>query len=413
MPDLRRHPAYTGLKRFRGGWLALLAATMIALYLCWRMLQPFVEVPLWAAVLVIVFYPVHQDLLRRTGRPSLSALLSCILVATVILLPLTFITIIVAEEAVRFALELPANYERLFNPNSRPMQLLARFGLEDALTREKLETALTDIVPQVVRGGGGLALTILITLLKTFFVVFTMYYLFRDAERVRDVLRKTLPLQPAQSERIFARTREVINASVHGVLVIAILQGILGGLAWWILGLPSPLLWGSVMVLLSTIPLIGSTVVWVPTAIYLAATGSYGKALFLVAWGTLVIASADNFLRPRLVGGKTRLHELLVFFSVVGGLKVFGILGIVVGPVVVAITLALLDVFRNAEQPLQQSVAAGGTEPTLAEIQSNLREVPPEQPAGAPPTPDNISPDAPAPAPPDADPLGKGHPSPI
>jgi predicted PurR-regulated permease PerM len=159
-----------------------------------------------------------------------------------------------------------------------------------------------------------------------------------------------LPLERSQSEEIFTRTRDVIDASLYGVLVIAMIQGALGGLAFWVLGLPSAIVWAVVMIFLSMIPMAGAFIVWVPAAIYLAATGHWVKALILVAWGVLVIGTIDNFLRPKLVGEKTRLHELFIFFSVLGGLKVFGVLGIVLGPVVLAITLALLDVFRQADR---------------------------------------------------------------
>jgi predicted PurR-regulated permease PerM len=177
-----------------------------------------------------------------------------------------------------------------------------------------------------------------------------MYYLFRDGERIMRALPEMLPLERSQSEAIFARTRDVISASLYGVLVIAIIQGALGGLAFWALDLPSAIVWAVVMTFLSMIPMAGSFLVWVPAAIYLGITGHWGKALILVAWGTLVIGTVDNFLRPKLVGERTRLHELFIFFSVLGGLKVFGVLGIVLGPVVLAITLALLDVFRHAER---------------------------------------------------------------
>jgi predicted PurR-regulated permease PerM len=144
------------------------------------------------------------------------------------------------------------------------------------------------------------------------------------------------------------RTREVIDASVYGVITVAVIQGALGGLAFWALGLPSAIIWGVVMVFLSMVPMLGAFLVWVPAAIYLALTGQYVKAVILVLWGTLVIGMIDNFLRPKLVGGRTRLHELLIFFAVLGGLNVFGVLGVVLGPVVLAITLSLIDVYKAA-----------------------------------------------------------------
>jgi predicted PurR-regulated permease PerM len=188
---------------------------------------------------------------------------------------------------------------------------------------------------------------------QMFFVIFTMYYLFRDGDKIFFAVRDALPLDQDEATAIMARTREVIGASVYGVFAIAIIQGTLGGLAFWALGLPSALVWGVAMVFLSMIPMLGAFLVWVPAAIYLAVTGHPVKAILLVLWGTLVIGMVDNFLRPKLVGSRTRLHELLIFFSVLGGLQVFGVLGIVLGPVVLAITMALVAVFRAADRSFE------------------------------------------------------------
>ena len=156
------------------------------------------------------------------------------------------------------------------------------------------------------------------------------------------------------------------------MLVIASIQAVLGGLAFWALGLPEPLLWSVVLFFLSMIPMAGSFIVWVPAALYLALTDHWVKALVLSLWCMGVVGMIDNVLRPRFVGKRTRLHELLIFFSVLGGLQVFGIVGLVMGPVVVAITLALVDVFRKADRPV------GTDEPTLIEQQAALRNVPME-----------------------------------
>src|SRR2546423_654234 len=197
-----------------------------------------------------------------------------------------------------------------------------------------------------------------------------MYYLFRDGERLRAAVHNLLPLEDRKAHEIIERTGEVIGASVYGVLVIATIQGVLGGLAFWALGLPSPLLWGVVMIFLSMIPVAGAFVVWVPAAIYLVIMGHWGKAVVLAAWGTLAIGMVDNVLRPKLVGERTRLHELLIFFSVLGGLQVFGIIGLVLGPVIVAITIALLDVLRQADD----STRVDSDDTTLIEEQAELRD---------------------------------------
>lgn len=150
---------------------------------------------------------------------------------------------------------------------------------------------------------------------------------------------------------------------MYGVIVLAVIQGILGGLAFLVLGLPDPFVWGAVMVVLSTIPVTGSFLVWGPAAVYLAATGRWGAALLLAAWGLLVIGLIDNFLRPKLMGQKARVHELLLFFAVLGGLVVFGVAGLVFGPVLLAVTLSLLDVIRQTGRPAD----AISRDPGLAE----------------------------------------------
>jgi len=153
-----------------------------------------------------------------------------------------------------------------------------------------------------------------------------------------------------QSDVLIMRTKQVVSASVYGVVTIAIIQATLGGLAFWVLGIPSPLLWAVLMGFICMIPVAGSFLVWLPLAIYLMIMGHWTKAIILIVWGALVISTVDNFLRPKLVGTQTRLHELFVFFSVLGGISVFGLLGIVLGPVVLAITLGLLQIFQVQER---------------------------------------------------------------
>ena len=355
------HPhAPQTMERFGARWIGLLAGTLIALYLCWRLVEPFVEVLLWASVLVIIFYPVHARILQRLRRPSTAAILSCLLVGLVIIGPLTLIAVAITHEAVGAADALEAGVNQVLAPDSRARQTLGRWvDLDQLLGGEWKGSAVEWVQGRTAAVAGGTFRVlgrVVGALLKIFFVVFTMYYFFRDSERIGHALHDVLPLEAEQSHRIFDRTREVISASLYGVVVIAAIQGALGGIGFAILGLRSPLMWGAVMFLLSMIPLIGSTIVWVPTALFLLATGHWGKGIFLIIWGAGVIAMVDNLLRPRLVGGRARLHELIIFFSVLGGLQLFGILGLVVGPVVVAITLALLDVFRHAHRPAAVTV---------------------------------------------------------
>ena len=343
------------VQRIQPRWIALLAATAACLYLCWLMLLPFINVLAWAAVLVVVFYPVHRRLVERTKRPATSALISCLLVIFVILLPLSLITLALVREFSGAAQAVQNYISAFLDPNSAIAgRLLGWLGnyidIEQLRNPQSIQEHLQQVAGTVAQRTLGLVGGALGVVVQVFFIIFTMYYLFRDGAKIVQALPDVLPLERAQSAEVISRTREVISASVNGVLVIAAIQGALGAVAFFALKVPSALVWGVVMTFLSLIPMAGAFVVWIPAAIFLALTGHWVKAALLVAWGALVIGTVDNFLRPKLVGEKTKLHELFIFFSVLGGLQVFGVLGLVLGPVVLAVTLALLDVMRHVDR---------------------------------------------------------------
>jgi predicted PurR-regulated permease PerM len=361
------------------GFVSLLIVLGIALYMCWRMLQPFFNVLLWATVLAVVFYPMHRRVRARTGQPTLAAALSTLLVIVFILLPVTFITVAVVRELTGAAQGLQQGMAT-FSLESWPRVAWAMDWVGQYVHLDR-EAAQKFVVERMQTWGAALASSTLVVVggavgavVQMILVVFTLFYLFRDGERIKQAAYRMLPIERVQAHDIALRTREVIGATVNGVLVIAAIQGTLGTLIFWILGLPSPLLWGVVMFFLCMIPMAGAFLVWAPAALYLALTGHYVKGLILVIWGVLVIGTIDNVLSPRLVGQRAKLHELLVFFAVLGGLEVFGVLGLVLGPVVVAITLALIEMVRQSYREPWETLP----EETVMEQQADLRDVPEE-----------------------------------
>lgn len=356
------------------GHIALVIALIFALYICWLIFQPFVNVLLWATVLTVVFYPLHRRIRLGVRQPEAAAALSTVLVIVLIVIPITFVTIAIVGELRDLAQALQANVQQEGGPTI-PGLAFVLDKVDDyvhidraqaqAFLAERIETwgaALAASTLVVV--GGALGAVVQIGL-----VIFTMFYLFRDGHRIRTAVYDTLPIERVQMLDIVARTKEVIAATIYGVLVIAAIQGTLGTFIFWILGLPSPLLWGVVMFVFCMIPMAGAFLVWVPAAAYLALTGAYAKAIILVIWGIVVIGSIDNLLSPRLVGQRARLHELLIFFGVLGGLQIFGILGVVLGPVMVAVTLALVEMVRQVFM-----LPGEPAHPTLLERQDQLRE---------------------------------------
>jgi predicted PurR-regulated permease PerM len=344
--------------------LALLAITAIAVYLCWLMIEPFFEVLVWAAVLALVSYPVYERLIRWGRSPFLSAMLTTQLVLLTVVVPLTFLSLMLVRELSDAIPQIHRGVLTLLDPDTPIRRWLQQYFdvnaiLDPEFVRGRLSGFTAAVAAQVVEIAGD----VFGAIVQGCFVLFTLYFLLKDADRIIAASRAFVPLESDQTDRILRQTREIIQASLHGVMAIAAIQGALGGVAFWVLGLSSPLLWGVVMFFSSMIPMAGAFIVWVPAAAYLLITGHWVKALVLCIWGGVVIGMIDNVLRPRLVGQRTKLHELIVLFSVLGGLKVFGVLGLVVGPVVVAITFALIDVLRQANA-LRDGRAMAGSAPT-------------------------------------------------
>lgn len=358
------------------GLITLGIVLALALYICWLMLQPFVKVLLWAAVLAVVFYPLHRRIKARVGSAPTAAALSTALVIVLILLPASFITIAVVRELAGAADNVQAAVQRLSQASTIPGLGWVLDAARDYIDIDA-EAAQEFVAERLETWAGALAASTLVfvggavgAIVQMLLAVFTLFYMFRDGDRIRQAVYDVLPLERIQMHDIAARTREVIAATIYGVLVIAAIQGTLGAFIFSILGLPSPLLWGVVMFFLSMIPMAGAFLVWVPAAIYLALTGSWVQAAVLVGWGVLVIGTIDNFLSPRLVGRRARLHELLIFFGVLGGIQVFGVLGLVLGPVTVAVTLALVEMMRQAYQPPAATLPGK----TVLEQQAQLRQ---------------------------------------
>jgi predicted PurR-regulated permease PerM len=195
--------------------------------------------------------------------------------------------------------------------------------------------------------------------------LFTLFFLFRDREPVAATIRSLMPMSERETDYFFDRIRSMTHATIYGTVVVALVQGGLGGLMFWLVGIPGALLWGVAMALLSMIPTAGAFIIWLPTAVVLGAQGEWGKAALIGAWGALVVGTIDNLLYPSLVGKEMRLHTLPVFFAIVGGVALFGAAGVVLGPVVLAATIALIDILRKrtaggrpAATPTRQGLTA-------------------------------------------------------
>lgn len=332
------------LTRSRSSALVLMAMTAVAFYLCWRMTEPFVPALAWALALAILGYRLHRWLTQRIRNPN-----ACAALATAFMV--LFIAVPIAATAPSVAGSIKDGWETLRSEsiqkrlenvtrNNPSLALAASFVARHAPSSDELAKQLAPGLSNLVTGSVWVGMQLLITF-------FALFYLLRDREKALHYLRFFVPLTTSEAERLTRRVAEVVRASVFGTLIVAAIQGLLGGLMFWWLGLPAPLLWGAVMCLLSVLPIFGAAIVWVPAAILLALEGSWEKALILTLWGSVVVALIDNLLYPVLVGNRLRLHTLLVFIAIVGGLLMFGASGLVLGPGVLAITIAAMDIWHE------------------------------------------------------------------
>jgi predicted PurR-regulated permease PerM len=350
--------------------LLLLIALVFALF--YRIIAPFFVPIAWAAILVITVQPLHARLCRRFRRPGSSAFLMTILVSVVIIGPLVYLVAALVGEAAGLYAKVQAglsqqSFEWIDIRNHPLVQgLLKRLeGVIDT-SQWNLQNAVANMLKEV----SGFVVTNTATFLTNIgraifqfvLILLTMYYLFKDGDKLVGQVRESIPLPRDRSGRMLAQVTDVVRATIYGGLAVAAIQGALGGLMFWILGIPSPVFWGTVMGFLSLIPVLGAFIVYIPAALILAFSGSYIKAVILLGLGVGVVSQIDNFLKPMLISGRTHLHPLLLFFSILGGLQVFGFLGLVLGPVVAAVFVGVFELYRGTlrEPAVEKAAAADG-----------------------------------------------------
>lgn len=336
--------------------LARLALAAGVAYLLFQTFSPFFTAIAWAAVLAYSLNPLQTRLTRLLkGRRTVSAVLMCVAVTLVIILPLIYFSIVLGGEltktykTVSALVEDSGSLEAGLSESPVLSLVWDQVREYERLTGTDVKSMVTGSVKEIGRWllseGTVVAQNVVVGLFQIILMMVCIFYFFQEGERVVVWIEHALPLTQRQQRMVFQRFDEVVTASVEGNTIVALLEGTVGGLAFLITGLPTPALWGAIMGLLAYVPAVGASLVWVPGALYLWFIGAYWKmAIVCIAGG--IIAVIDQVLRTILVGDRSKLHPLLVFFSVLGGLRVFGILGIVAGPLIVAIGRAMLDIYR-------------------------------------------------------------------
>ncbi len=348
-----------GLERQALVWLTV-GLTAAFGFIVW----PFLGAVLWAIFIAIVFEPLHARVrVQAGGRRTLSALMTLVAIVTIVILPLILVSIAVVQQAAAVVarvrsgqINFAAYLQQIFEALPDWVQaILDRLGIVDL---EALQAQLTNLLANsgqfITTHLLGLGQNTLDFVVALFVMLYLLFFLLRDGPALTATVARAIPLEARHTERLLSQFVTVVRATVKGNIVIALVQGFLGGVAFAVLGLPGALLWGTLMALLSLLPAVGAALVWGPVAAYLLFSGSLWPAVGLTLWGVLAIGLVDNLLRPVLVGKDTRMPDYLVLLATLGGIAGFGLNGFVIGPVIAAMFLVAWNLFtarRLGEAP--------------------------------------------------------------
>lgn len=327
--------------------LVLMAATALGIYLCFRLAAPFLSALAWALALAVLFAPFQRWLESKLKHPSLASLVSVLIIGLIVVVPATFVGRQLVVQAVKGAERLEQNVES--GEWRRALEAQPRLApLADRIERQiDLPGAVKTFTTWLSKTAGTIVKGSVFQAIGFCLIFYMLFFFLRDRRAALQALRSLSPLADTEMDRLFSRVGDTIHATIYGTLAVACVQGVLGGLMFWWLGLPAPLLWGTVMALLAVVPVFGAFIIWIPAALFLALDGSWGKALILALWGVIVVGTIDNLLWPVLVGNRLKQHTVLAFTSLVGGLILFGSAGLILGPVVLTITMMLLEIWTK------------------------------------------------------------------
>jgi predicted PurR-regulated permease PerM len=339
--------------RFRRGFVLLLTVTVTAAFL-W-MVWSFVMTVVLAAILAGLFRPMYRRLNAAFGeRGWLAALITVLVVLVVIVVPLALVLGLVAGEALRLSTAVaPRLQEVVAHPNQLPT-LLEKLPFYEHIAPYR--TQILARAGELIGNLGRFAVTSISAttagtasaILQFFILLYTLFFLLIDGQLLLRKITSYLPLHENEKEVVLDKFVSVTRATLRGTLVIGIVQGTLGGLSFWAAGIDGALFWGTMMVVLSVLPVVGGALVWVPAVIVMAIQGHWQAALGLTLFNALIVGSVDNVLRPRMVGRDTEMHDLMILFSTLGGIAAFGPMGFIIGPILAAVFVTSWEIFGAA-----------------------------------------------------------------
>lgn len=330
-------------------------------YLFYRLIIPFFAPIVWAAVFVIIFFPLYERLRKKIKSKGLCSIIMCIGIVILIIGPIAYLFGALVSEAISAVTKVNEmiktgefdKYMAFDIPwwEALKAKLSSYYDFSKVNFDQLIKQSIENVSSVILNQTSWLITNTTRMIFYFALMVFTMFYFFRDGERIIRKIKRLMPLEPHQVESTFKQLRDVIQATMYGGVVVALLQGTLGGILFAAMGIPSSVFWGAIMAFLSIIPFVGAFVIFIPAGIIMIISGSYIKGILIIAIGSLVISQVDNIVRPFLISGKTSIHPLMLFFTIMGGIYLFGLLGIVLGPLIAAVFVTLLDIFEYKLHP--------------------------------------------------------------
>lgn len=323
-------------------------------------LLPFYGAVFWAIVLAVLFAPFYRKLLARMHkRPNLAATATLLICVLLVVLPLTLISFSLVREASSLfnslrsgQIDIVGFIQRVFAalPESA-VNILDRFGIGNlSALQEKLTNAAVQGSEFITRQAINIGQNTFNFMVSFAIMMYTLFFLLRDGDRLIVQIKQATPLNHDHKRALFNNLTTAIRATVKGNIIVASVQGALGGIAFWFLGVQGALLWAVLMAFLSLLPAVGAALIWLPVAVYFILTGSVWEGVGLIAYGVIVIGLVDNILRPMLVGKDTQLPDYIVLISTIGGMSLLGLNGFVIGPVIAAMCITLWEMFSVGNQ---------------------------------------------------------------
>jgi predicted PurR-regulated permease PerM len=343
-------------------FFVLVAATTLAFV---ALIGSFLMPVFWAAVLATVFFPLQRRYVARIGgRRSRAALATILTIIGLVVVPLFLVGVAVSREAVDLRnqitsgavdLQAPVRFLRRITPLAT--DYLGGFGIDVEAWVQRLSTSAVAVSQFVASSALGFGQDVLRITALFFLMLYILFFFLRDGNRLVAMLIRVVPLEDARERQLLAKFAEVSLATLKGTLVVGIVQGAIGAVLFWALGIPAPVFWGTLMTMFSVLPAVGPGLIWLPAAVILLAMGHIVKGIIVIAAGVLVIGLVDNVLRPILVGRDTQMPDYLVLLATLGGLGVFGVSGFVIGPVIAAFFLVVWEMF--AEEHAERTITHG------------------------------------------------------